>query len=111
MNNLFPNAWHIARREYLQRTRTRTFLIVTLILALVGFGLSMFPIVVRLIGGDEVTRIAVDAREAELEADPVVSLRRLLDAGDEGAIEVTSAEDPEAARQQAIRTSCTGRTT
>jgi ABC-2 type transport system permease protein len=100
MSGLLPNAWHVARREYLQRTRTRTFLIVTLILALVGFSLAMFPIVVRVLGGDEVTRIAIDAREAELEEDPTATLRLLLDAAEAGTIEVTNADDPETARQQ-----------
>jgi ABC-2 type transport system permease protein len=100
MSGLLPNAWHVARREYLQRTRTRTFLIVTVILALVGFGLAMFPIIVRVLGGDEVTRIAVDAREAELEDDATATLQLLLDAAEAGTVEVTSADDPEAARQQ-----------
>jgi ABC-2 type transport system permease protein len=100
MTNLFPNAWHIARREYLQRTRTRTFLIVTLILALVGFGLAMFPIVVRLIGGDDVTRVAVDAREADLERDPAATLRLVLNTGEGSAVEVVSTDDPATARQQ-----------
>ena len=33
MRDLFPNAWHVARREYQQRVRTRTFLVVTAILS------------------------------------------------------------------------------
>jgi ABC-2 type transport system permease protein len=100
MRNLFPNALHIARREYLQRTRSRTFLIVTLVLALVGFGLAMFPIVIRLIGGDDVTRIAVDARSAELEQDPAATVRLVLNAGEDAAFEVITTHDPETARQQ-----------
>ena len=34
MTGLLPNAWHIARREYRQRTQSRTFVIVTVFLAL-----------------------------------------------------------------------------
>ncbi|HET6380708.1 MAG TPA: ABC transporter permease [candidate division Zixibacteria bacterium] len=103
MRNLFPNAWHVARREYLQRTGTRTFVIVTIILALVGFGLAMLPVVIRLIEGDDVTRVAVDAREAELDQDPVTALRLVLDAGEGSAIEVVAADDPEEARRQVRR--------
>ena len=52
MSNLFPNAWHIARREYLQRVRSRSFFIVTLVLALVGIGLAMLPLGIRMLEGE-----------------------------------------------------------
>ena len=59
MSNLFPNAWHIARREYLQRVRSRSFFIVTLVLALVGIGLAMLPLGIRMLEGENQRHLAV----------------------------------------------------
>jgi ABC-2 type transport system permease protein len=57
--SVFPNALHVARREYLQRVRSRTFVVVTVILVLVGLGIAMAPVVFRLISGDQPQSIAV----------------------------------------------------
>ena len=70
MRSLFPNAWHVARREYLARVRTRSFVVVTAVLAVVGIGLSMLPLGIRLVQGDQAHRLAVhlegDRREVLL---------------------------------------------
>ncbi|HET8587466.1 MAG TPA: hypothetical protein VFM74_06275, partial [Candidatus Limnocylindria bacterium] len=57
--NLFPNALHVARREYLQRVRSRTFLIVTIILLLIGLAIPMAPVAFRLIAGDQAKSVEV----------------------------------------------------
>lgn len=76
MKGLFPNALHVARREYLIRIRSRSFVVVTVAMALVGMALALAPVGLRLIGGDRPTRVAIfsevsglstDALEAELE--------------------------------------------
>ena len=68
MTSLLPNAWHIARREYRQRTRNRTFVIITALLAVIGLGIALLPIVGRLIGGDQTTTIAIYSADAELQS-------------------------------------------
>lgn len=59
MRNLLPNAWHVTRREYAQRVQSRTFVITTAILALVGLGLGLLPVGLRLIAGDEEAQIGL----------------------------------------------------
>jgi ABC-2 type transport system permease protein len=103
VTNLFPNAWHVARREYLQRVRSRTFVIVTVILALVGLGIAMLPVIGRLITGDETTTVAVHAADADLRQTTVSAMGLVLSAaseGEEGRWEIVAVQDPEAGRQQ-----------
>ncbi len=98
MTGLFPNAWHIARREYLTRVRTRTFAIVTVLLAVIGIGIAMLPIVGRLIGGDQTTTIAVHAADGKLQSTTVAALRLILNASAKGTpFIVTGADDGDAA--------------
>lgn len=101
MMDLFPNAWTIARREFTQRVRTKTFLIVTLVLALVGLGFGLLPVIGKLIIGDQVTTIAVHSEDAELQSTTVAALRLILNASDEGATyDITAADDAAAAEAQ-----------
>jgi ABC-2 type transport system permease protein len=103
MRNLFPNAWHVARREYLQRVRSRTFVIVTVVLAIVGLGIAMLPVIGRLIAGDETTTVAVHAADAELRQSTVTALGLVLSAASEGegvTWEIVSVEDADAGRRQ-----------
>ena len=58
------NAWLIARREYLDRVRTRAFVAATAVLAVVAVGLALAPIGLRYIDRSVVARIGVVA-EAE----------------------------------------------
>ncbi|MGZ8502138.1 MAG: ABC transporter permease [Candidatus Limnocylindrales bacterium] len=55
------NALHIARREYLDRVPTRTFLAATLILAVVAIGLALAPIALRYLDRGTVVRIGIVA--------------------------------------------------
>lgn len=80
MRGLFPNALHIARREYLQRVRNRSFVIMTAILAVVGAGLVLLPIGFRALGGDKPTIIGVVSTATAPAADPVTQLEALLNA-------------------------------
>ncbi|MGZ6372217.1 MAG: ABC transporter permease [Candidatus Limnocylindria bacterium] len=98
MTSLLPNAWHIARREYRQRTRSRTFVLVTVFLALIGLAIAMLPVVVRLIGGDSATRVAVHASDPALQSGTVTALNLILNTTKDGTrFIVTAADDPDAA--------------
>ena len=101
MRGLFPNAWTIARREYEQRVRSRTFLIVTALLAVLGVGLALLPVAIRAIGGNEPVAVAVYADDPQLARETTTSLTDLLAAAesDGGAgFAITSVASAEAAR-------------
>src|SRR3989442_4170972 len=81
---LFPNAYHVARREYLTRVRSRTFVVLTAGLALVGLALAVLPLGVRLVGGESPTTVAVFVTARDLTEDPVATLKSIL-AADSGS--------------------------
>jgi ABC-2 type transport system permease protein len=81
MRDLFPNAWHVARREYLQRVRSRSFVIVTAILALVGVVLTLLPLGIELIAGDDRTEVEVYAADPSLPDSLAATLEAALNAG------------------------------
>ncbi|HEX6129307.1 MAG TPA: ABC transporter permease [Candidatus Limnocylindria bacterium] len=102
MRSLFPNAWHVARREYLTRVQTRTFLIVTVALALVGLGLALAPLLVRFFEGDPRTDVGL---YAEPDTVDVAQLQGLLaaNAGAGGDQWRVIPVDDEAAGRQMVR--------
>jgi ABC-2 type transport system permease protein len=81
VSTLFPNTWTIARREYEQRVRSRVFVIVTALLAVVGIGLALLPLAIRGAGGDEPVAVAVYSADARLASESATSLAHLLAAG------------------------------
>ncbi len=95
--SVFPNALHVARREYLQRVRSRTFLIVTIILVLIGLGVAMAPVILRVISGDQPHTVAVSL-PADMPPDTIQELQTALNAG-------STAGDSDAARYQLSPTS------
>lgn len=107
---LFPNAYYVARREYLVRVRNRTFGVLTVALAVVGIALTLLPLGVRLIGGEKPARIAVYSTARGLPADPAATLESTLNAtasAVSGASStstprfiVTDTSDPDAVREQ-----------
>jgi len=90
MRRLFPNAWHVARREYLMRVRSRTFAIVTALLAVIGLAIPLLPIGFQLIAGDRATTIGLYAGDASLESSAATSLEAILNAGASGGGSQTS---------------------
>lgn len=97
MTSLLPNAWHIARREYRQRTRNRTFVIITAFLALIGLGIAMVPVVGRLIVGDQVTTIEVYSADADLTSSVTIGMTALLNTGEKATYRVEAVADRAAA--------------
>lgn len=108
MSDLFPNALHVARREYLFRVRGRAFLITTALLAVAVAAATMLPTLLGAFGVADPPEIAVNVEADDLVADPIVSIQALLlaasDPGGESTApaedgpRVTRTDDPEAAR-------------
>ena len=108
MRDLFPNAFHVARREYLFRVRGRAFVITTILLAVAVAAVTMVPTILGALGVADPPRIVVDVQADDVSTDPVVVIQTALLVGgggtDEGVDEadrpqVTRADDPDAAAQ------------
>ena len=85
IGDLFPNAYHVARREFDMRVRNRTFAVLTIVLAIVGAGLTLLPVGVRIIGGEKPTHLAVYATDSQLASGAAASLELTLNALSGGA--------------------------
>ena len=114
MSDLFPNALHVARREYMVRVRGRAFAVTTALLALAIGAVTMVPTILSAVGVADPPQIAVDVQADDLPSDPVLMIQAALiiggdaSASPDGAPDdepaatrprVTRAEDPEAAAQ------------
>jgi ABC-2 type transport system permease protein len=95
--NIFPNAFYVARREYLQRVRSRAFVVVTAVLVLIGLGIALSPVIFRLISGDQPHTIAVSL-PSDVPSQTVSQLETTLNAG-------ASASESDSARYQLTPTS------
>jgi ABC-2 type transport system permease protein len=110
VSGLFPNALHVARREYLVRVRGRAFAITTALLAVAIAAVTMVPTILTAAGVAEPPEIAVDVQADDLPADPVLQLQVALavasgndpDGESTNRPRVTRAEDP-ATAAQAVR--------
>ena len=110
MSGLFPNALHVARREYLFRVRGRAFLVSTALLAVAVAAATMLPTILGAFGVADPPEIAVSVEADDLATDPIVSIQAaLLAASDPGAEpgaaaengpRVTRTDDAEAAAEQ-----------
>ena len=111
MSDLFPNAFHVARREYLVRVRGRAFVITTALLALAIAAATLAPTILAAFGVADAPRIAVDVQADDLTSDPVLAIQTALvvsadpdaePAGEhdtEGRARVRRADNPETAAQ------------
>ena len=103
MSGLLPNALHVARREYLVRVRSRTYVISTILLVIAVAAFTLLPTVLQAVGvGDDRRSIALDVQAEDLPSDPAVTLRLLLGMADAPGATVTTTDDP-AAAAQAVR--------
>jgi ABC-2 type transport system permease protein len=118
MNDLFPNALHVARREYLFRVRGRAFRITTALLAVAVVLVTLVPTILGALGVADPPEIGVHVAADDLTTDPVVAIQAVLiaaanptDALDgevdepdpadaEDRARVTRVDDQEAARAQ-----------
>jgi ABC-2 type transport system permease protein len=87
---LLPNAWTIARREYVERIRSRLFHLSTLLLASLAVLVAFAPIFVRLVDRGSTTTIAVWSTEPALIERSISVMTGVLNAtsgGDPGRVE------------------------
>ncbi|MGZ6270995.1 MAG: ABC transporter permease [Candidatus Limnocylindrales bacterium] len=101
----------VARREFVTRAGTRTFLISTLILVLAAAAVALAPVVISYLNRDA-TKVAVYVGAADLQADPVATLDALLnppasqgggsEPGGTKPFQVSRSTDLEADRQQVL---------
>jgi ABC-2 type transport system permease protein len=104
------NVLAIARREFLIRARTRTFLLGTAILVVAVVIVAMLPVIIRYVDRSSTERIGVWVGVEDLATDPVADLQRLLNttagqpqsAGSAPAFTVTRYPDLASARQAVI---------
>ena len=96
--SLFPNAWHVARREFLIRVRSRAFVITTVILAVVAAGVVFLPTILDGIGVDDPPTVGVATIAEGIPIDPLDTVRVVSSyVGGEPA-DVRAVDDVEAAR-------------
>lgn len=106
MQRSWEKIWLIVRREYRARVRQRTFVVTTVLMALVLVGLASTPTIVQAIrsGRSDTTRIAViDVASAAATPDDIARLDRQLRADGTGgkAIALFAANGPvEGLREQ-----------
>jgi ABC-2 type transport system permease protein len=98
VSGLFPNALHVARREYLFRVRGRAFIITTALIALAVVLVTLLPAILEVVGVDEPPEIAVAVDADDLSTDPVLTIQTALLVGFDpsGGVpdpEATPAED------------------
>jgi ABC-2 type transport system permease protein len=93
VSGLFPNALHVARREYLFRVRGRAFKITTALLALAVILFTLVPSFLSLLGIDDPPEVAVSVEAGGLSTDPVVAIQTVLVAGS-GAVPGDDGEEP-----------------
>jgi ABC-2 type transport system permease protein len=117
MSDLFPNALHVARREYLFRVRGRAFRITTALLGIAVLLVTLAPTILGALGASDPAEIGVHVETDDLTTDPVLAIQAVLvaaddpggtpgggetpDAGDEtdARARVTRVDDPDAARE------------
>jgi ABC-2 type transport system permease protein len=104
-----PNILAIARREFLIRARTRTFVLGTAILVVAVIAVAMLPVIVRYVDRTSTEHVGVWVSVDDIASDPVADLRRLLDAssgqslgGGSAPFIVTRYADLAAARQAVV---------
>ena len=104
------NIVNVARREYLVRARTRSFLFGTLLLVLGVAVISFLPVIIRQLDQSDSTSIAVSATEPGLAEKAAASMTTLLNAASGGTLPagatpdftVTVVGDVEAARAEVV---------
>jgi len=81
---LLPNALTIAKREYLERVRSRLFGASTLLLAALAVFVAMSPVILRAVDSGSVTRVAVVAEDSALGQSVIESMNQVLLLGSSG---------------------------
>ena len=102
MSGLFPNLFHVARREYLVRVRGRAFVITTALLAIAVVALTLLPTILAAAGVDDMPSAVIVDQAGDLPVDPVAVVEGALappDSAGGDQPQVVLEDDPEAAAQ------------
>jgi len=75
-----PNVIAIARREFLVRVRTRTFVLGTALLVIAVMAVALLPVITRYVDRSSSQEIGVWVGTSDIASDPVADLQRLLNA-------------------------------
>jgi ABC-2 type transport system permease protein len=81
---LLPNALTIAKREYVERVRSRLFGASTLLLAALAVFVAMSPMILRALDSGSVTRVAIVADDRALGRTVVDTMTQILIVGSPG---------------------------
>ena len=81
---LLPNALTIAKREYVERVRSRLFGASTLLLAALAVFVAMSPMILRALDSGSVTRVAIVADDPALGRTVVDTMTQILIVGSPG---------------------------
>ena len=101
MSGIFPNALHVARREYLFRVRGRAFRVTTLLLAVAVLAITQVPTIVGALGVADAPELAVVNRADGIAPDPVTTLQAALIVGSDPQAALNGEQpevDPDAPR-------------
>ncbi len=100
---LFPNAWLVARREFLDRVRSRPFAISTLILMAVIVGVVSLPLGAASASHGPVARIGVFSTDPTLTREAVDIVQATVNQGrpQDAVLDVAAITDPAAALRDA----------
>ena len=102
MTPFVRNTTTIARREYTTRARNRTFVVLSLVVALLGTAFVLLPIGLRYISGQANTTVALFSTATGLPSDAAGAIQASLDAtvadAGGGHFTVRATTDPDAAR-------------
>ena len=71
---LFPNAWYVAVREFRGRARSRSFVIGTVVLALISFAATQIPVLIDVSMNTSLTRVAVVSQVPDMPGDALALL-------------------------------------
>jgi ABC-2 type transport system permease protein len=72
------NSWLVAKREFRERVRSKLFAVSTLFLAFLAVTVALMPILIRAVGRDSTTSIAVASSEADLTNSSIAILETFL---------------------------------
>ena len=81
---LLPNAWIVARREYVERIRSRLFHLSTLLLATLAVLVALAPLFVRIVDRGTTSMIAISSNEPALVQRSVSVMSGILNATTSG---------------------------
>ena len=75
---LFPNAWYISGREFRGRVRSRSFVLGTVILAVIAFAATQIPVLIDVVTSTSQTRVEVVVEASGMPADAQTELTATL---------------------------------